>query len=888
MGVPFLIGVLISTAVSMAVSMIGRPSGRDRRSKGYGFDFSGNAEDPNAPIPIVYGAPDWVPPVLARWANPENVNSLEADGSVPVTLLLSLGIGELDGRALDVWLNDLRALETVDGTLETTVGTLTNADSLRRKWYFPHDDVVRETVVLRVDDVLFARWANGGLFTDTDVVTDVEAQSIRTELFGPAGTAATRTDPSLSGMVVGAMLPEGAPHGDSLRIRANLTTGASYLSTSQRSFGRLASGEWYVFFPKISVVNWQVQFVARTVWLSYTTTTTKTREVEFGREDGGRSYVVFPATQDNVTITATYKSLSYDPAKIAFAFRPGESGQDPLPLDAVRDTVAVGGELTESTDRTYSGATAVDDLVIAIEAPSGFYDQAIAGNNAGAFFEARRRIQIQIKESAATDRIATLDPALGWVTLRPQDSDATEFVLRGTIDGSASWHFSCADLLNWMLTGQDCIQTSFIQRTAFDIKVTALDAPQTRYLDYPPSTGIATVQSAIWFASVTEVRRTRVTLPRHATLQVDIADPSILPAEPVVAVRFAGRKVWVPEAGAALDTATGLPEPGKWKWSRNPVWCTCDLITSGTFGSGDYYTWSHIDLAAALTAAAFCDATVDGETRAEIDYVVSDRSALLDHVARMLAGAGIIPTLSGGTWRFLPDVDGSTVMDITDADIQDGEIAAVQVSLEESVNRIEYAFTDEDAGGELVTDSLTLPDAEPSAIVQRRIDLRGVRRRSQARRVASLLLHQWANVGISVDLAMASYRALALEAGDLVTLTSTTLGYTEKKFRVGVVSWGSNLQVGLRLVEHSPEAYTGRNVRHVPVVTKTLPSAYAIDAPLLASRLSATRVSPPARGRGGAYYRLDWGRLPKRGRRVRVEYRLHGAVSWKTAEEVAP
>jgi len=386
------------------------------------------------------------------------------------------------------------------------------------------------------------------------------------------------------------------------------------------------------------------------------------------------------------------------------------------------------------------------------------FDMAIAGQNAGQKRVTGREIAISIKEASAPDAISITNPAQGWVAVSPPGSGAFDsFRIDGLVDGRAQWHFSCADLLAYRQGLSDGKQTGgkFPKRTAYHLKVTALDADQHQLLDR--------ITDVIFFAHVTEIRQTSLSVPRHATLLVEIKDPKVIPERPVVAVQLGGRKVWVPESTATLNTTTGRPEPGAWQWTRNPVWCACDLITDGTFGAGEFFGWEHIDLETALAAASFCDETVDGETRAEVDYVVQDRSALLDHVARILAGAQVIPTLSGGTWRLLKDVDGPAVMALTDADIQQGEISSKHLSLEEIPNRVEVQFTDEDSDGELVTDMITLPDAEPDRIVSRRLDLRGVRRRSQARRLATLMLYQWANQRVSVELAAASYRLLALE-----------------------------------------------------------------------------------------------------------------------------
>ena len=280
-----------------------------------------------------------------------------------------------------------------------------------------------------------------------------------------------------------------------------------------------------------------------------------------------------------------------------------------------------------------------------------------------------------------------------------------------------------------------------------------------------------------------------------------------MPSEPVFAVQCAGRRCWVPESGATYSATTERPEPGAFVWTRNPIWCACDHIADPVFGGGQWWSWLNIDLTTALAAAAFCDATVATETRAELDTVIREPSAMWDHVAQMLAGSQVLPALSGGKWRFVVDRDSASVMTLTDADFERGTLSVLWPSLEEIPTELEAAFSDESQGFELDVEYARIPGADPARHILRRVDLTGVRRRSQARRALELVLRQFDRQKKAVEGVGAGWRMLALEAGDVVTLTSVVTGDTAEKYRVALVGWGSNRKPVIRLAEYDSSVY---------------------------------------------------------------------------------
>ena len=521
--------------------------------------------------------------------------------------------------------------------------------------------------------------------------------------------------------------------------------------------------------------------------------------IDIETDESGTSFAVFREDPgSSAVVTAHYKAGKLAEHTETF-FRPGTPDQDELPIDdGVRSTVNVGGALTQGTKRSYSTVNDVDELEIGIQSgPAGMYEIRV---ETGAFRATTRELEIQIKASTAPDTRSNgnSDINAGWVRLVSKDGNDLQNI-GGQTRGTATWTFSIAQA--WSDTLKHTPRRTNLPFGKYDVEVVALD-----------TAGGDNVENDLVFAYATEIQRNKLALPHHATYTVKVTDPDVVGSAPTYALGIMGRRVWVPSSTAVYSATTGRPEPGTHKWTRNPIWCACDLIVDPILGGGQFYKWSNIDVAEALVAAAFCDATVttaDGttEVRSEVDIVLDTRDALSKQVARMLVGQQVIGALAGGTWRFLPDVDAAAVMALTSDDYQRDEITMSYGSIENAPNEILYSFPNEVMDFEPDSDTVRVSGAEPAQRVTTEVTFDGVRRRSQAVRAASLLLRQLQLQRRTVEIICSGWRALLLEAGDIVTLTAPELKLTTWKCRVQSVEFGSTLTTRLRLGEHDPTAY---------------------------------------------------------------------------------
>lgn len=817
-GLAPIVGLIINVAIMAGTYLLSRSrQPRDRRADADGFVAGDNPSDPRQPIRVVYGRPVYLPPVLSDYALPTAVNRWASDDSPGRVTVLSVGAGPVDGGDAQLWIDDIPTSIQVDETDPTASQTL-RRETGGKRYAFPKKNVVKESVSIYVDGELYGAYseAAGTVQGTTEVERTRTAKTryfttTKDDQYEVTNESENAAKNKPTNLLTGFLIPDdGAVTPGSVQVEIEQSwppVSIKFQSKSRTAFSRS------VKVPADDI------HVARTtddksfVWIGfksgggysarnlvYTVAyRVMANRVVIETDDAGTSYAVFENDPgEAAVVTAIYKA-----GKLADStsthFRPGTPDQDVLPIaDGVRSTINVGGKLTQGAPLTHSTTNAVDDIEIGVQSgPSGMFELSKTGSTR----VSQRNIEIQIKQTDADDTRSSgnKDVTAGWVRLAAVNGGGS--AIGDSTRGTATWTFSLAKL--WTkAAGHNPPRTS-LPFAFYDVEVVALDAANTDETN------------AIYFSYATEIQRDKLTIPHHSTYTVEVTDPDVVGRAPTYALGIMGRRVWVPDSTAVYDTDTERPEPGTHKWTRNPVWCACDLIVDKHFGGGQFYTWQNINLAEALNAAAFCDATVANangttETRSEVDVVLDTRMALSRQIMRVLAGSQVLGALTGGIWRFLPDVDSEPVMDLTDADYRVGQIQMTYSALENTPNEVAFDFPNELLDFELDSDTLATPGSEPAQRVTRTVSLDGVRRRSQAVRAASLLLRQLHLQRRTVELTCSGWRALQLEAGDVVTLTSPELKQAAKKYRVQSIEFGSNLVTKLRLGEHDSSAYSDK------------------------------------------------------------------------------
>lgn len=863
---------LIVTVSVLVYGIVTAPDGKDRRREGFGFEFDQNPRDPTATMPVVHGYPRWTPPLMNDWTVSDNLNSLLPTNHARRYMIFHCGWGGphgVEGNDLNLWMDDTPLFETVTKESPLHDRELIPAPfSDRRVWAFPKNNVLPESVtIFRSDGATAVHIGDNAtsvfidelkavpetavesriIFTGSGKNNDETIQKVFNNFFG------TRPD----NRRLGALLPvDGrAPVDMVLKVRLK-SSRASFISvdptltaddvnkrikisssivtvpSNHWAISTLNDGRTYIYLKWVVADRLDDDEENATFFMAY-----KIRQrIQIQTTSDGSFRAVFPDdVPGNVTVTASYKTSIFGDGMV-MSWRSGARHQLPLntPGGAIGNRRDLDLELTEFTTRTFTTEDDVHDVILELESGSdGFFDQATHGKNAGDTRAAQRKVRIRFREDDAPNvTTSTLDPSLGFVTVQAPDYKQV-FNIRspgGGSKGKTRWRFSLADMFRArtevsLNSGSNA--TGFkLPRRKYVVEVTALDKEGTRYHgpNEPECCGDS-IHTKLFWKSATELSYMRLVNPNQTMLMLEFPDQDLVNVTNKIEVQFTGRLVEIPPDATSRRVPT---------WTRNPVWCAIDLWVTKYIGAGAFYNWErHVNVAEALTAAAWCDGNVTNpdktvEVRAEYDGVTQEETATMDNVAKIVAGARVIPLQRGGVLGFVIDRDDPPVSpDFTDDDIKISEVELDWSSLEQRPTDLITVFTDENKNFKRHSFRTRVESKDRSARTTQTIDLSGVRRETQAVRVSSFIINGLRLNKENVNILGEGFALWPLEAGDIIRLTSKRLQVTTKLYRVTASGWGSDFLPRVLLAEHqTEEGVVGRIppdiVKFLPQTTKTI------------------------------------------------------------------
>jgi sulfur carrier protein ThiS len=203
------------------------------------------------------------------------------------------------------------------------------------------------------------------------------------------------------------------------------------------------------------------------------------------------------------------------------------------------------------------------------------------------------------------------------------------------------------------------------------------------------------------------------------------------------------------------------------QWSDNPVWCLCDLLTNKRYGAGEWYSYNDIDLSAAYTAAAFCDAN-----NFKCNLVMDTAVSLPEAVGLFLeCFGGMIVFGANDTLKILVDTVSPVRQVFNRSNIIEGSLSYSFGSKQQEYNALEIQYSDENNSYNQVALFLSLGEVP---VKEQSIALRGVSNETQATYVGAYKLLKNALCNSSVSF-KASYSAIACEAGDVIGIQDASM-----------------------------------------------------------------------------------------------------------------
>ena len=343
---------------------------------------------------------------------------------------------------------------------------------------------------------------------------------------------------------------------------------------------------------------------------------------------------------------------------------------------------AAGTRLGLNDVHTHTGKGEVDALVLSLTFPGGLYGVHKDGGLAYAGFNCR------IEWARGSNPKAT-----DWKPVVPArwQQKSVGGYWSGQVRTTTGWIHNGG---NWWTVAAQRTQSAYrIQmrvdlnqflgnagRDVFSIRITGAEAVHGRRTNIPTVVNVVEVQTEL----KNYENRALLGLIIPATAQLSGGTPKIT-------CLVDGLKVEDPRTASSSKV-----------WSRNPVLCARDLLTSERYGLGEFFSSSDLDEGVGgtwRTMADYCDVALQGpgysqpHHRHQLDLVLDVKAPLRDWLTQILTTARLNLFQSDGLLRLSADQDSASVRAFTE-DEGDGVRKGILAAPESSGGRMVSSLVD--------------------------------------------------------------------------------------------------------------------------------------------------------------------------------------------------
>ena len=289
--------------------------------------------------------------------------------------------------------------------------------------------------------------------------------------------------------------------------------------------------------------------------------------------------------------------------------------------------------------------------------------------------------------------------------------------------------------------------------------------------------------------------------------------------------------------GKKISTFDGSSNETTGQYSTNPAFVLLDFLRNERYGKGIPLT--EIDVPSFYTASTIADTTVTYYTGTtgklfECNAVLNTNKKILDNVKTLLRGMrGLLPYVQG-EYKLLIESTGTATFTLNEDNIIGG-IKLESERKEQKYNRVLVNFVNPEKGYQADTivydtDHATLKTADGGFLQEGNVTLDTINSPYQAHEFGKIVLQRSRNnlkLGLTVN-----YEALDLAIGDIVNVSSTILGMTNKPFRVSGMTLNANFTASLSLQEHQDSWYTFSTINEVATIGDTnFPDPFTVQPP---------------------------------------------------------
>ena len=253
------------------------------------------------------------------------------------------------------------------------------------------------------------------------------------------------------------------------------------------------------------------------------------------------------------------------------------------------------------------------------------------------------------------------------------------------------------------------------------------------------------------------------------------------------------------------------PRTSTTAWSDNPALCLRDYITSGKGGDNTtIYNYGisedieNVDDSLVTIAANVCDyldyPTLSGDTRFSLNGAFTTNTTPYDAIQNLSTAMGGLLWYAQGKWRMKPAYYTSPVLDLNEDDLRSGISVGTRHSRRDNFNVVKGTFRGPESDyqpsdfpqvpilNSTTYNAFLAADGGQESVID--LQLPFTDNTTEARRIGLITLER-NRQQLSVQ-ATFGLRAFQVQVGDIIRLSNTRFGWTNKEFEV--VTWDFGVQ----------------------------------------------------------------------------------------------
>ncbi len=308
---------------------------------------------------------------------------------------------------------------------------------------------------------------------------------------------------------------------------------------------------------------------------------------------------------------------------------------------------------------------------------------------------------------------------------------------------------------------------------------------------------------------------------------------------PQVQAKVKGKKIVTLASNLSEQTAS---------FSTNPAFCLLDYLRNERYGKG--IATSSLDLQSFYDASQVCVTQVTPFSGGsdinlfDCNAVVDTSKKVLDNVRDIVKGMrGYLPYVQG-KYKLVIETTGTASVSLTEDDIIGGYslasptknskynrviVSFINPERGYQVDEIQYPAID-DSGYATADKHATMKTADGGFLLEGRFDFRTITSPYQAEEMAEIILRRSReSLGLSIN---CGFKAYELHIGDICNVSLSSLGFTNKSFRVLSMTFNEDYTINLNLVEYQASHYTFATKGQVSSTpSTTLPNPFTVQPP---------------------------------------------------------